>query len=475
MVDVGYKGAGIHRLYPAYPGWDVLLLTHNDHDHIGDIEDFLGSTAPAVREIWMPYEWRLLFDVGRTLVDRLVGKEERPREFDDVRDARTKIADAIGRIRHALDSQESDGNPDWLDSDEADSSLTVDESAAFDDVYTAVDVIGRAAIASLQDGDNVDWADDLVDAASSRNLTQEPSSADVSPFPKGPIPLQTIAATVVDEVRRSRHHRRVLGTPNAVAGSVTAGKQNQDGRLSATRAAATVMAVRAAQRSGSRLRWFSIDHAERFPELGPHATAPWHGSGIPGVFTIVNAWPVRPWMVGGAPSTVEGSIVFALALATITMQNRRALVALGHPYCSQQRHYWHHPGGYALFSSDSGFEFDILKGGRAAALEVPWHLIGTVVGMHHGSASRDHDHAYESLCESVAIGRSGSVATSRTNHYFAAHPIAMRGCTWCHIDNDQSWTECTDRTRDVIMELSGNSCHGWEVVAGSCIDCPRFQ
>jgi hypothetical protein len=42
--------------------FDVLLLTHNDQDHAGRVPAILRSGL--IDEVWLPYDWYLLYSAG---------------------------------------------------------------------------------------------------------------------------------------------------------------------------------------------------------------------------------------------------------------------------------------------------------------------------------------------------------------------------------------------------------------------------
>jgi hypothetical protein len=226
--------------------------------------------------------------------------------------------------------------------------------------------------------------------------------------------------------------------------------------------------------AGAHCRWFSVDHAELFPSLPVTGEKPWEASGRPGVLTVVNAWPIAPsaMPVGPAPDTLEDALIAVAALAYLTMQNRRALVALGHgePSPSRLRHGMSSQPrrDHVLFSSDSGFAF-----ARTRKVEVPWDRIGAVVGLHHGSHQPAHHYVYDQLPRDgqVVMARSGSTSTTVTNTRFTLLPAVHRGCTWCHEDGGSR--PCVDRPRDVVLAADERS--PWTVMEGDCTDCPRFR
>jgi hypothetical protein len=240
-----------------------------------------------------------------------------------------------------------------------------------------------------------------------------------------------------------------IGGATATAKGVTSEGSRQ---VRVTRARATVRVVDAVLWWGGPTWWFSIDHASAYPIP---TNLPWEWSGLRGEFTVVNALPVRVSPLRPPPTAAAAYAELAAAYA-LTIQNRRALVALGHTKLRC---------GHVLFASDSAFEFDQLAG---AVPVVPWPMIGAAVGLHHGSAGEAHHYLYERL-DGTVMARSGSRDTD-TNCRFSGVAPERRGCTWCHADG---WRRGGfDRHRDVVLEASPD--HDWRVIAGACTDCPRF-
>lgn len=60
----GTRSVGKHA-GSAYPR--VLILTHDDKDHIGGAVDLIHAARPHLRELWVPAEWAILMDqIART-------------------------------------------------------------------------------------------------------------------------------------------------------------------------------------------------------------------------------------------------------------------------------------------------------------------------------------------------------------------------------------------------------------------------
>lgn len=117
-VDLGRTIDMGEQVAIAAPG--ILVLTHDDHDHIGGWSGFKGVGLTTLCELWVPYEWGALvhvlaqLDLGQP--DNLSVEEERvalegvgqivdggsenPAHLDELTES------ALGRARELGDSQE---------------------------------------------------------------------------------------------------------------------------------------------------------------------------------------------------------------------------------------------------------------------------------------------------------------------------------------------------------------------------------
>jgi hypothetical protein len=386
LVDAGERGSAL-RGKLCRPV-DVLLMTHNDWDHVGGAPDLLRSGL--ISEVWLPYDWYLLYSAGMNLVDAL-------RDGDDLtavaHEALGRVTSAVELLRHYLEDRER-----------------LDELNDSPPVHRHV----------------LGWLDEAFESLNSG-----------------------IGAEVVIRAQHAIGDRWIGDARLTAQGVTSDGARSR--RARATRARATVRPVDAVLWWDGPTRWFSIDHASANPRT---TDLPWEREGLPGEFTIVNAQEVPARRLPPPPTTADAYALLA-ALYQLTIQNRRALVALGHtPFGC----------GHVLFASDSAFEFDQL-----ADHVVPWPAIGAAVGLHHGSAGEAHDHVYEHF-DGTVLARSGSRPVRRTHSRFTRTPPECRGCTWCHADGSR--VGGLDRHRDVVLEASQDG--DWRVVAGACTDCPRF-
>jgi hypothetical protein len=381
LVDAGEPGSALHK--KIHGRVDVLLLTHNDQDHVGGVPELLSSSM-KIGQIWLPFDWHLFYNAAANLVDAIRSHTDLTKV---ARQARGHVTSAVAMLRQNLMAMES--------------------------------------------------MDSLIDSPSlnrrgTRRLYQTIASLN-----------SEVGAGVVDYAGDAL--AKWIGSPEQTAGGVsTGGATDPRGR-------ATVRTVDAVLGWEGQTCWFSIDHAS----LPTRSTdVAWERSGLPGEFTVVNAWPVRTIPLPQPPSAAFAYALFA-ALYRLTIQNRRALVALGHAQLGC---------GHILFASDSAFEFD-----HPTHPKVPWVKIGAAVGLHHGSANPAHDCIYERFRGTV-VARSGSRAVQRTSRRFTDVPLEHRGCTWCHADGPGPGG--LDRHRDVVLEASWY--RDWRVTAGACTDCPRF-
>jgi hypothetical protein len=318
LVDAGEKGSALGRRFGGPV--DVLLLTHNDSDHIGGVPELLKSML--VREAWLPYDWYLLYSAGTNLVDAIRREDA---DLDDVAyEALERVASEVKMLRRHL--QDGERRDELNDSPPMRRGVLLQ----FDKFFASLDRgIGTEVVIGAQHVIDVRWIGDARQTAQGVTTDSAPS-------------------------RRAR----------------------------ATRARATVRAVDALLKWKVPIRWFSIDLASGYRRT---TGLPWELSGCPGEFTVVNAWPV-PAHPLPPPATAADAYALLAVLYHLTIQNQRALVALGHiPFeC-----------GHVLFASDSDFKFD------QANSVVPWSKIGAAVGLHHGSGNKAHNHIYEQLDDAV--------------------------------------------------------------------------
>lgn len=102
LVDAGEEGSALDdKLRQSV---DVLLFTHNDRDHVGGAPALLRSGLIRIREVWLPYDWYVLYSAGANLVDALRRSDT---DLEGVaRDARTQVSEAIAVLREHLVNQE---------------------------------------------------------------------------------------------------------------------------------------------------------------------------------------------------------------------------------------------------------------------------------------------------------------------------------------------------------------------------------
>jgi glyoxylase-like metal-dependent hydrolase (beta-lactamase superfamily II) len=98
LVDAGERGSAIGRKLGRQV--DVLLLTHNDRDHVGGVPELLRSST-ALGEVWLPYDWYLLYSAGADLVHAVRDggtdlAEVAPKALE-------RVTSAVQMVRHYLE------------------------------------------------------------------------------------------------------------------------------------------------------------------------------------------------------------------------------------------------------------------------------------------------------------------------------------------------------------------------------------
>lgn len=112
-VDVGKTsdmGRSVALSSPA-----VLVLTHDDHDHIGGWSGFAELGLETLREIWLPYEWGGLLRVLATTRIDVVDPQVTPEDMFSV--VRVRADDADERRDSELENEDEEGA--WAERAEA--------------------------------------------------------------------------------------------------------------------------------------------------------------------------------------------------------------------------------------------------------------------------------------------------------------------------------------------------------------------
>lgn len=406
LIDIGNPRAEIWQKHPAVE-WDVVLLTHNDGDHIGDASSFFLHSQ--VREVWLPYDWHLLFQSLEDLA------AHGPVDIE-VLSSTTLFDEVLSTVREHREALESD--------------------------------------AQLGDGRGGAWP------VGDRDVPRPRTSLDyllrVLRATRGA--LSTWQPSQWDHLELAMSW---IGQDSTVARGLT-GRRVGPRRLK-DRSVPTVTAMDAIYSACwagrvNAVRWYSVDAASAHPTRAGHS--PWELAGDPSLLTVVNAWGVKP-PTATPPTSLAAAFGRVVVAYLLTIQNRRALVSMS--ACSVGT-------STCLFSSDSGFEFNRSTVSKVL-VDVPWSRVGASVGMHHGSAEADHDHLFAQLQGlDVVFGRSGS--NKRLHPAFLAPPDDKRGCTWCKTHGTATGAlRTTDRDVVILGPCHRNGHSNWEIVSGQCSGC----
>jgi hypothetical protein len=86
---------------------EILILTHDDQDHIGGWSGFRSVGLPMLRELWVPYEWGVLIGVLADLDAESTGEQPATMEMTDLTEGawgyederpRNNESDSIGHL-----------------------------------------------------------------------------------------------------------------------------------------------------------------------------------------------------------------------------------------------------------------------------------------------------------------------------------------------------------------------------------------
>lgn len=427
-IDIGDKGFDLPGRLPRTGPLSILVLTHSDRDHVGDAPRFFRDAL--VDELWLPHDWGMAYELARRVVERNYDATVLKDAIDAVSPG--ELLESVDAIRAAVSGDDLVGGDRRAIDYPFEPELPLDLP---DSPYGQAQEPSRR-FKTLEEVDEGALAYARTNARSLLGMGAGPSAS--SPG--------------------KRRRRAPGGTNRQVATGVVA-----PSRISVL--AETLGAIEGARRRRriGRVRWFSVDHAHRFPCTGSAGYWPWQVEGCPGLLSVVNAREVRPY--AGVPRILSRhplprqQIADLMAVSYLTSQNARALVTMAFGRDDRLG-----PGDLVLLTSDSGLELDRITRGQS----VPWRLVGAAVGLHHGSDTSDHNYIYAQLLAAggeggkVVLGRTGSDQVRRLNREWLAWDPARRGCA------SASPTKCDSaRARgDVLLELDPP---GWKIIENACL------
>lgn len=279
VVDLGNRKGTLDGSMTRGPGLnekarihdpDVVILTHDDQDHIGGAEQFFSSLGPyqkpGQRELWIPSEWALLvfslMAVSNPGLSVVVDKSDGPSGT-----AHISLPDLRDRIR----GEQTNGP------------------------IAGLSVIGEGQ--------------DPTDENAARKFAKLLRTFDLQD-----VALRIRAVHELEGYIGQLQHRIVNPDPDEDR-KFWAGKARQVAARVVKRAVAILEILASAAKAGVRIRHFCVD-------VSPNRSRPpYLTSGRPGQLTIVNAVPVS-----FSVPDMESAAGSLLHLSQLTIQNRRALV-----------------------------------------------------------------------------------------------------------------------------------------------------
>ncbi|MFI5710151.1 hypothetical protein [Kribbella sp. NPDC051620] len=393
---------------------DVLVLTHDDKDHVGAADAFFEGRSYRHRfrgtdlgapEVWVPLDW---LHVLQALAQLGYRKNERT---------------APGRDRQVKAAMPSQGPVD--EDIDAIRDLLGTPKPRRSRSEPSVMVIGRTGDNRPGPPSDVPGPQKLsaeIARGAAASLGRELQVLDSRELGRYPRQLRGEAmrriSRAVEPVINS--HRQVLSDNRRGTGPIAESWAGTD-RQVATRVAESAVRIAGillgAYVAGCRFRWFDVDQATM-------AESPcWPSEGLPYLVTIVNAVEVEP------PPPPAADPALALTLATrLSVQNRRALVTYLWPTMPSPKSPWPHTNrtdGVLIWSDAEA----VVAGNAPTAGLVPWKTISLMSAPHHASAVSAHEAIWLHRPPNVKVMLSSN--NQRDSKHFLAIPSQLRDCTRC--------------------------------------------
>ncbi|WP_431831435.1 MBL fold metallo-hydrolase [Curtobacterium citreum] len=379
VVDVGDDADLASRAANFDP--DILVLTHDDHDHIGAAKSFfehrnaevppradkIESTLrgrPRVRELWVPSDWlRLALAAHEVVFESTSG-------VVSTRGDHARAGHTLERPEGLREPQSTEGGAEFTEHR----------------WYGAFELPERTQEAE-------ELPNDIMEALGAITKEHQAELADA------------VAAGVCRE--RSAH----WGT--RYPRGAWSGSTREVSKRVAKTAVKVAYILRIAQLCGWRFRFFDSDFAT-WNHRKQISLPPWVTEGIPGVVTILNAVQVTSHRL-----QMKDAREALLTFAFLTVQNRRAIATFLWPQMPEQ------DDGVIIWSDTEAR----IGGQLPAAPLVPWHLVGSMSAPHHASVVAQHAEIWKNRLPSVRVINSSNTEDDAPE--FLAIPPCLRSCTAC--------------------------------------------
>lgn len=463
-VDVGASAAHFGLTVAGHEP-HVLILTHDDDDHIKGIADFLGamqaepSRPRPLRnslgsglnplQIWIPFDWvRLalvlavtqgLLEPGDYDVDDLdsglapatnVHRQQRNREVDSVAAAiDTALCEARDEAKQRGSTKGKDGRTKKIGgtSDaEVIRNRTVFGPAGYDRdlAHHRFPVVRRRRDDEVM-SDPLRLTHRSRDEVVLEHEHHQNGMAGEMDRLSGLVETITglgdreqvlIDAVTVAVSRRRRKFRDLFKEDRGWTGT------DEDLAERAVKTADQTLAIlRQGLRAGAMFRFFDPDAALAVARAFPNASPPWQTQGEPGRVTILNAGEVRVRVphIGDRRHAKDDALALA---ALLTVQNSRALATFLWPEPGQD---WRSGCG-AIIWSDT--EHGIV-GEPPTHRVVPWFATSVMSAPHHASDDPFHADLWHHRPNHVRVLLSHN--RERDTDRFLSLPPSQRDCTKC--------------------------------------------
>lgn len=446
VFDIGRKSFA-----PRVPSdTRVVVLSHDDSDHIGGAEEFFGMQCRSTSnrratqaELWVPYEWSWAYraflglprypsaplgdDVARIVAahasDTLAGATRSAPERRAVGDGSDRREQHLRQLDYGGGGTTSDGHVPEADAHGADRR---EEHVLLPGDRLVQD---RSGIDEREPGRGED-----------RGESRQPP--DILPW------LDDASVSDRGDAVRQRVHDIVAGTVDLVLDDpqehdlplVGGSRRSEVVRRTAESAARTATIITLAVRAGWHVRCFSYTAAQSVAGFPPFMN-----EGVAGEFTIVNAREVQVSWTGLS----DGALLF-MAARYLTVQNRRSLVALASVAGVPRALLWADSSGAFICNSIMPPEFD-----------------GLFTAPHHGSGNQAHDPVWRWMwnhaCPTGLVSTRNNTIRHLRRDFFAFHP-RRRAATFCGTDPS---TARTVQWSDGTGYRPGDACIG-RGCFGSC-------